>query len=99
MSRVATRSPDDNEDNAKAVLKAASDVIESEQANVRIEIEFSKAARVGLMLKEWRKIMTTGDGRFTDEWVDYAAMDIFHQFFSSPFNTIIQEEYFDNDDH
>lgn len=85
MSRIATPNPEDED----AVLKAASDVIESEQANVRIEIEFAKAIRVGAMLRNWRNMMIDSSGSmagaaFPEEWVDEAAMDLFHTFFPPP---------------
>lgn len=85
MSRIATPNPDDED----AVLKAASDVIESEQTNVRIEIEMSKAIRVGMMLRTWRNMMIDKTGgyagaAFPEEWVDEAAMDLFHVFFPLP---------------
>lgn len=83
-------------DDADKVLQAASDVIESEQANIRIEIEFAKAARVGVMLVHWRKLMV--DGEFTPEWVESAADDIFHKFFPPPIEEHHIYETDDDDD-
>lgn len=89
-----TPEPDDS---ASKVIQAASDVIESEQANIRIEIEFTKAARVGMLLVHWRKIMI--DGGFSVEWVESASSDIFHKFFPPPIDErLLRELYGDDDD-
>lgn len=87
--------PEPSDDGAK-ILQEASDVIESEQANIRIEIEFAKAIRVGTMLIHWRRLMV--DGGFTDEWVESAAADIFHKFFPPPIEEHHIYEANDDDD-
>jgi hypothetical protein len=77
----------DPDDNGEKILQEASDVIESEQANIAIEIELAKAVRVGILLRTWRGMMVDPDGSgspFSDDWVDHAAMDIFHKFFPPP---------------
>lgn len=88
----------EDDDNAKKAIDAASDAIESAQENIRIELQFTKAARVGLMLKAWRKMMLEGneDGSaFSEDWVEHAAMDIFHNFFSP----IIEGNPYYEDEH
>lgn len=95
---VATPTPEPDDEAAKRILEEASDVIEGEQARIRIEIEFVKAARVGLLLVQWRKLMR--DGNFSDPWIETAAMDIFHSFFP-PFvatNELSFEVSHDHDD-
>jgi DNA-binding transcriptional regulator PaaX len=77
----------DPDDNGEKILEEASDIIESEQANVLIEIEMMKAIRVGLLLRSFRGMMTDPEGSgaaFPEDWVDHAAMDIFHKFFPPP---------------
>lgn len=95
MSSVGAEMFDDDDE----VLHAASRVIESETANVLIEIEMNKAVRVGTLLRLWRDVMMNPEGPgmpFPVDWVDHASMDIFHRFF--PMNE--EEEYdgYDDDD-
>lgn len=83
MSTIGATS---NEENDDAAVKAASDVIESASANVLIEIQLSKAIRVGSMLRLWKEMMehngdTHAGAPFTEDWIESAAMDIFHSFF------------------
>lgn len=75
---VITPDPDDGD---KAVT-TANEVIESEAANIMIEIEITKAVRLGTMLIMWRKMMI--DGGFSSEWVEHACYDIFQKFFPPP---------------
>jgi hypothetical protein len=86
VSSIGTMAPDPDDANAESVIQAASDVIESEQENVRIEIQFAKAVRVGMLLRVWRGMMLEGDqgANFPEDWVDHATMDIFHTFFPPP---------------
>ena len=86
-TKLVPPGPIDDDDNGKKVLQEASDVIESEQANIAIEIELAKAVRVGILLRTWRGMMTDPDGSgapFPEDWVDHAAMHIFHKFFPPP---------------
>ena len=90
---MTVRTPDPED--ADAAIQAASDVIESEQANIMIEIEFTKAARVGTMLVLWRKMMI--DGQFTEEWVERACTNIFWKFFPPSMEVEVISDGGDND--
>ena len=82
MSSVV--SPPEDNDPDRDALQEASNIIESESANVKIEIEFNKAVRVGTLLRLWRDLMANDENvgsSFPTDWVDHAAMDIFHNFF------------------
>lgn len=81
---VTTSSESEPDKNTQAVLQEASNVIESEQENIKIEIVFNKAVRVGVMLVEWRKMMINGE--FTVDWVEDAANNIFQTFFPPPYD-------------
>lgn len=79
----------DPDDNGEKILQEASDIIESEKTNVLIEIELAKAVRVGILLRTWRGMMVddsagSSGSPFPEDWVDHAAMDIFHKFFPPP---------------
>lgn len=88
-----------DDDGGDEVLNAASNVIESEAANVLIEVQMNKAVRLGTMLRLWKDLMVSDEqtgSAFSEEWVEHAAMDIFHTFFPE---TETQEIYsVDNDD-
>ena len=79
-------------------VKAASEVIESATANLLIEMQVNKAIRLGTMLRIWRQMMLSNGSDdagipFPEDWVDSAAMDIFHTLFPEK-----QEEEYDGDD-
>jgi hypothetical protein len=93
--RVAT--PEPEPEDVEAVLNSASEVIESEQARIRVEMTMTQAVRLGIMLVQWRKMMR--EGNYSDEWVESAAMDLFHSFFPPffPTDTSITFEGVDDD--
>jgi len=91
---MSTIPPQPNDD---AAMQAASDVIESATANMLIEMQMNKAVRVGTMLRLWRELMlnngeSAAGSSFPENWVDSAAMDIFHSFFPPP-NQSDEEDY------
>ena len=90
---------DDDDDSAREVVEAASEVIESESENVKVELYFTKAARVGAMLKMWRKMMLDDShgSAFPEDWVDHAAMDMFHEFYP-PMEGVVDYEHDDDGD-
>lgn len=74
----------EQDDHEREVMSAASEVIESAQANVLIEIEFAKAVRIGTLLRLWRHLMTdhsNAGSSFPEEWVDARALEIFRRFY------------------
>lgn len=93
---MTVRTADPDPEDARAVVDAANVLIESEAANVMIEIEFTKAARVGSMLNVWRTLMS--DGGFTDEWVEKAAYAIFQTFFPPPPRVQVERVICEDDD-
>lgn len=99
MSKIASQPNDENDD---AVLQSAADILESAVANSLIEMQLTKAIRVGSMLRLWREMMShNGDVHagtpFSEAWIESAAMDIFHSFFP-PFQLPDPEIYDDDDD-
>ena len=97
MSSIA--SPPEDNDPDRDALQEASNIIESESANVKIEIEFNKAVRVGTLLRLWRDLMVNDENvgsSFPADWVDHAAMDIFHNFFPPTMDEV--QPYFEPDD-
>lgn len=72
-----------SDDSGNEAVGNANEIIESEVANVLIEIQMAKAARIGVMLRIWRGMMV-GDGggvAFPEEWVDQAAWRLFEEFY------------------
>lgn len=96
---VQTPTPDDNDENAKAVLNEAENIIANEREVINVEEIFKLAYRVGVGLKGWRKLMTDpttqgAEAAFPEQWVDETAIIIFHKFFK-PYDAIDEEEIID----
>jgi hypothetical protein len=68
---------------AQSVVDAALSVLINEQERAGMEGIFTLAVRLGLMLNQWAKMMSSEhEGEYSKEWVEQTGMTIFHKFFS-----------------
>jgi hypothetical protein len=100
VTTVQTPTPDPDDENAKAVVREAENIVSRERETIQVQEIFGLAAKVGIWLKNWRALMVGSDtsdgenGAFPAKWVDEATMTIFNQFFK-PVGSVDEEELFD----
>lgn len=74
---VPTPGGDDESENA--VLNAAETILMGEAEQVNVEGILMLAIRVGIMLNKWQELMAE---HYSKEWIEGAAMTMFHKFFT-----------------
>jgi hypothetical protein len=99
MTVSAPEAPEPDDENAKAVINAAERIVSGEAETVQVQEIVGLAMKVGAHLKAWRHLMVSNGGPegdddtygFPEQWVDTAAMTIFHKFFK-PVDTYDEDE-------
>lgn len=76
---VAPPTPDEPVD---PIVEEALEIIRGEAEAINVETVFMYAAKVGVMLLAWRKMMESEGAGFSKRWIEEASMTLFEKFFN-----------------